>query len=407
MKMAKGKKPRKFLYFIVSRFFAILPKRLLNTVMPVFRIGLACEDTTESVKSASQMDAIRFEGRWINSVETRPHNEMDLVRLVISAFRNAKEMQPNVPVTYQPSGSWSSFSYNYHKLDLEEMAAFLRNFFRNEGISGLWGEKNIFGRFCRLGKFDHLEKANTVMQHYVVWRESLPSVSLKELDAPRVGNPWGYRFNGMLLYEPVFEYNFHAHYFDKLLRDLRSPVVLEIGGGFGGLAHHLLRCRPDIKYIGLDLPENILIQTYYLSSIFPDAKILTDSPGSAPLNRLLLDRYDIVLLPNFNLPYIESGTVDLIINVRSLSEMSHDTIAEYLMQIDRVGSLYFFHENIYKDRRDGIWGVPSNEFPDLNNFVLVASNESRWPKYQRNSSYPCQENLYIHRNALHAMKNAS
>jgi putative sugar O-methyltransferase len=241
-------------------------------------------------------------------------------------------------------------------------------------------------------------------EQYVVWRENLPFTPLEELDAPRVGNPWGYRFHGMLLYEPVFEYNFQAHYFDQLLHGLQTPVVVEIGGGFGGLAYHLLRCRPGVKYIGLDLPENILIQTYYLSSIFPNARILTYRQDSAPLDRALLDHYDIVLLPNFELPRIGSGIVDLIVNVRSLSEMSYETITEYYMQIDRIGRLYFFHENLYKARLDGLFGIPSTEFPSLKNFTLVVSSESRWPRYQRKSIYPCRENLYIHRDALHATR---
>src|SRR5205814_238972 len=146
----------------------------------------------------------------------------------------------------------------------------------------------------------------------------------------------------------VFEYNFQAHYLGRLLVDIESPVVIEIGGGFGGLAYQLLCRRPAIKYVGFDLPENLLIQSYYLSCIFPNARILTYGDDSPPLTRKQLDAYDVVLLPNFELRRADSLIADLVVNVRSLSEMASATIAEYIAQIDRVGRLFFFHENIYR-----------------------------------------------------------
>lgn len=394
---------RCIIYLAVNKLFRIFPKRFLQTVVRVCETSLLVRDKIESGQAVSGGDSVSFEGRWIDSVETKPSNEMDLVQQVISSFCAAKERQPNVHRAYLPSGPWKNllaveWQSCYDTIssgDLTTMAAFLRNFFRNEGISGLWG-REIFRAFCQLDKLDQLARAKTMIKQFVVWRNNLPFTALEEVDAPRVGNPWGYSFNGMLLYEPVFEYNFQAHYFDKLLSNIQTPIVVEIGGGFGGLAYHLLRCRPSIKYIGFDLPENILIQTYYLSCTFPNRRIFTYQKDSTPINRELLDRNDIVLLPNYELPRVESLIADLIINVRSLSEMSHETITEYFMQIDRIGRLFFYHENIYKDRRDGLFGIPSTAFPELRNFKLITASESQWPKYQSDSLYPCRENLFIH-----------
>ena len=216
--------------------------------------------------------SVRFAGRWIGSVEIQPSNEKELIKKVISSYNAARRMQVDVAESYQPGGAWREI-YNYRwkhfyesisREDYEAVASFLRNFFRNEGITGLWSsDANPFRVFFNSDALTQLWRANGMVEQYLVWRNNLPSVDLKELDAPRVGNPWGYRFGDYLLYEPVFEYNFHAHYFNKLLNDIQEPVVIEIGGGFGGLAYHLLRCRPSIKYIGFDLPENILVQTYY------------------------------------------------------------------------------------------------------------------------------------------------
>jgi putative sugar O-methyltransferase len=363
----------------------------------------------DSLDTAAQRDLVRFQGPAVVSVEAKPGNEIELVQRVVFSYRAAKEAQLNAKGPYQPSGVWSDrvlrgrlrdFDDAISRGDLPVVAEFLRNFFRNEGIAGLWDNQNVFDRFRRLDKMSQLIRSNTMIKHYSVWRKNLPFTPIKELDAPKVGNPWGYYFDGMLLYEPVFEYNFQAHYFEQLLQGVPNPVVLEIGGGFGGLAHHFLRCSPQIKYIGIDLPENILIQTYYLSSIFPDARVMTYTKDFSQLDRTQLEKYDIVLLPNFELPRVASKMADLIINIRSLSEMAYDTISEYYNQIDRIGRLFYFHENICNPAIETVDRVSTDKFPDLKNYTLITSSESRWPKWQKKSFFYCQENLLLHRDAL-------
>jgi putative sugar O-methyltransferase len=398
----------------ILRFFSKLTYSFFKTFPEFLDIiaraqTLLATERSLSTIEASKSKTVRFGGRWIDSVESQPDNEREIVEEVISSFNAAKRMQPSIAIPYRPSGVWRDFldprlGYFYDiisKKDHESVAKYLRNFFRNQAISGLWsGEINVFQAFHNLDKLAQLQREHTMKEQYLVWRRNLPSVDLKELDAPRVGNPWGYRFDDYLLYEPVLEYNFQAHYFDELLKDIKTPVVIEIGGGFGGLAHHLLCLRPSIKYIGFDLPENILIQTYYLSCIFPNAKILTYENNAPTLTLEQLDDYDIVLLPNFELKRTESLIADLIVNVRCLSGMSHEAITEYFTQIDRLGRLFFYHENLYKARKDGYYGVPCTIFPTLRNFTQLSANESRWPNYKDSQNYPCQENLFIRRSVI-------
>jgi hypothetical protein len=368
-------------------------------------------ETENSLSTAdtSKFEIARFGGRWVDSVETQPYDEKEIVERVTSSFIAAKRTQGSIALPYRPSGIWEDFfdhrlSYFYEivsKKDYDRIASFLRSFFRNEAISGLWrGEINPFQAFRNLDKLAQLQRENAMKEQYFVWRKCLPSADLMELDAPRVGNPWGYRYDDYLLYEPVFEYNFQAHYFDELLKGIQKPVVIEIGGGFGGLAHHLLCRCPSIKYIGFDLPENILVQTYYLSCIFPDAKVSTYQEDAPQLTLEQLDNYDIVLLPNFELKRTDSLIADLIVNVRGLSTWSYETISEYLAQIDRLGRLFFYHENLCKARKNGHFVIPSTAFPPLKNFAQISASESRWPNYKDSQNYPCQENLFIRRNVI-------
>ena len=387
---------------LVRAFLALLPRPIFNAIETQTK-RLAYNEQSRQIASGSF-----FAGKATVSVEQIPANEAGLILKCADSFNAAKQRQSMVPKEYLPSHEWKRILEaewsRYHDAllnkDVKTLAPFLRNFLRNEGASGFWGGTKMFDNFLQLRELDALQREGMMLRQFDAWRSIFPDVPVAELDAPRIGNPWGYNFSGMVLLEPVFEYHFQADYFRKLLRDIDVPIVLEIGGGFGALACHLLRREGPIKYIGLDLPENLLLQSYYLGCAFPEARILAYDRNFSRLDRSIINNHDIMLLPNFALPDIESSVADLVINVRSLSEMASETIEEYFLQIDRIGRLFFFHENIFAPRRDELWGIPSSQFPPLKNFSLIASSESRWPKFQRDSCYPCNENLFIHRNAL-------
>jgi len=258
----------------------------------------------------------------------------------------------------------------------------------------------MFKTFKDLPFDGDVPRAIGILEQLAAWKRQFPDSDVTELDAPRIGNPWGYSFNGALLYEPAFEYDYHSSYFTRLLVGIENAVVLEIGGGFGGLAYHLLKRNRNVTYVGIDLPENVIIQFYYLSCAYPNRRIYLYGDQNGGIGDEAISEYDIILLPNFALPSIRASRVDLVANVRSLSEMSMETIIEYHRQIERLNPLFFFHENIAAERRDALHGIPSTDFPSLENYCLLMSCESRWPRYSRNSSYPCNENLYIRRNAI-------
>jgi len=398
---------RYVLKLLVRAYYSFTPRRVRNAIaaQAEYLDLFAYEKRTSKIRCEPV-----FKGRVINSMERIPDNETEIILKLMDSFNYAKQKQLPVSSVYLANQEWkrlleSEWHHYYDGLsrkDVSIVAPFLRNFFRNEGISGFWGGTKMFEVFRNLEGIAARRREEMMQKQFAVWRTEFPNTSLDELDVPKIGNPWGYNLCGMLIFEPVFEYHFQADYFRRLLCEVETPVVLEIGGGFGGLGFHLLRRGGPIKYIGLDLPENILLQTYYLSCAFPDARILTYSKNFSRLDRTTISNYDIILLPNFVLPDIESSTADIIINIRSLSEMASETIAEYIHQIDRIGRLFFFHENIFAPRRDGLWGIPSPEFTALDNFILIAASESRWPNYKLSTGYPCKENLYIHRHAIRA-----
>ncbi len=354
------------------------------------------------------VDQHPIEGMMVESVEVVPENEQNIVSRLTDSFRKAKSAQSEVAPPYQPGAGWKNLLEDewrkYLKAidqnDIGIVSNFLRSFFRNEGLSGFWGGKQMFESFASADNVSSIRRAFIMRKQFEAWRTALPDAPVKELESPLIGNPWGYIVEGTLVVEPVPEYHYQAEYFAKLLSTVHNPVILEIGGGYGGLAYQIMKKIPEATYIGFDLPENIFIQSYYLTCAFPDLKILTFGENQNNLTRSAIKEYDIILMPNFLIPRTEDAVADLIINVRSLSEMPYETIEEYIKQIDRTSRLFFFHENIFKERRDELHGIPSPKFPQLNNHLLLSESESRWPRYQRDSVYPCHEYLYLHKNAL-------
>jgi len=121
-------------------------------------------------------------------------------------------------------------------------------------------------------------------------------------------------------------------------------VIVEIGGGFGGLAYHLFKDY-NIKYtyVGFDIPEICIIAQYFLIANFPDKKFLFYS--DLKLKEVNINEYDIIIMPNYEIKNLPDKCCDLVFNSHSMTEMNSSTVKEYLLQISRINKKYFLHAN--------------------------------------------------------------
>ena len=378
------------------KFFPNFTTRAINA-----QVRILGELSQSEVQSGDAIEPV-----FISS-ERKPDDEMAIIAKLVDSYNAAQSQQSFVKPAYAPGADWKiilesewkDYKKSMSERDFDALSRLLRNFFRNEALSGFWGDGEIFNQFANASRDELSERTALMRQQYEVWRERYPTISVAELSAPEIGNPWGYSVDGHLLYEPVFEYYHHAAYVVSMVQHIQTPVVLEIGGGFGGLGYQLKKINPSVKYIALDLPENTMLQSYYLACAFPKSQILTYSSGME-LTKDAIDAHDIIVLPNFCIDDIPDSSCDFVINIRSLSEMPMETIREYVTQIDRIGRLWFFHENLFTDRTGELFGIPSTQFPELANYVGIAFSKTRWPRYMEGRSYPCAENLFIHRHVL-------
>jgi putative sugar O-methyltransferase len=121
-------------------------------------------------------------------------------------------------------------------------------------------------------------------------------------------------------------------------------TILEIGAGNGNLPAILYHDWASVRVILIDLPETLAVSIPYLSSNFPNAKIVM--PNEIGVSGLPQD-FDFAFLTVDQLQLLTDNSIDLAINCHSFQEMTHEQIDIYFKLIQRVcrESGFFFTSN--------------------------------------------------------------
>jgi len=161
------------------------------------------------------------------------------------------------------------------------------------------------------------------------WQEAVGDEwSVRDLRVPEIGNPFGIELDGVFIRDG----SPYQHYCAQRIRGLlENPggSVLEIGGGYGGMAYYLLRDLPRIRYINLDLPESIALASYYLIKALPDRPFTLQ--GEEPTEPVAS------LMPLQNISEVRSKSVDVVFSSHAISDLTDDALSVYLGQIVRIG----------------------------------------------------------------------
>lgn len=317
--------------------------------------------------------------RGLASHDTAPDKK--LAQRLLVAYKRAKDGQKDIAPEYRAeAGEWGWQIYSrradymeaLRNEDVAVLSELLMNFFRNSGVTSLYTYAS-YNELVDSGRLHKMWFVNCILHDYKIWRGLHGETQTRDLESPAVGNPWGYALDGTLITPVSCFHNYYANTVKNLLSGHVKPTVAEIGGGFGGFAYYLMR-KGEYRYINFDIPEVLLIAQYYLIKAFPDKKVLLFAEGAN------FDDYDIILMPNFELPRMPSGYADLFINTRSLSEMGYRTIEEYLKYIARACRGYFLHENssVAVKSIDTFTETPAQDFPIPDCFKMVYKRKAAW-----------------------------
>lgn len=163
----------------------------------------------------------------------------------------------------------------------------------------------------------------------------------KLLYDPSVGNPYGLIVSDKVLMPDTPRHYYFAHKIKSLLKVNFENFVLEVGGGYGGLALMLQRVIEGQPYINVDLFETCLLQYYFLKKSGLNPKFITTENEKLDLNR-------INIIPTIISEKIlnKIDNIELIFNSRSFCEMGEHTVNNYFAQINNYWKPnVIYHEN--------------------------------------------------------------
>lgn len=267
-------------------------------------------------------------------------DDFKIAEEVMIVHRQLKKMTP-------ADGEWSWINSNKKKNYLEalqkedtaKLAEIFANMFREDAIYGL-----ISSDFSTVyGLEDQRVLENSILLDLDAWREFTEQndKDLSFLDMPRVGNPYGILINNILISADSPRHDYFSLKLMHLMKEanISRPHILEIGGGYGGLAFQLQRRISSLVYINCDLPESLYLAYYFLRKA-------TNKKIVWALGAISNDIYnaDIIMIPAQNAGSI-IVPIDVIFNCNSFSEMTKNTVGGYINLLHNLRPLYFLHQN--------------------------------------------------------------
>jgi putative sugar O-methyltransferase len=181
---------------------------------------------------------------------------------------------------------------------------------------------------------------------------------------PKVLGEIGWDYEGRPINHDAYAYQerlnlmFEAGIIDWLrdrIQERGSVNILEIGGGYGGLAHALISILPGgLNYFICDLPESLLSSTIYLGITHPDRDHLLYE-GTDPKELSNLEGAGrCVYVPNYMFDDFLAAncSVSLAINTLSFPEMTEAQVRYYG---ERLRKLIGTEGVLFEQNNDGRW----------------------------------------------------
>jgi len=385
---------KNLLYGPASRVAALLPASARE---PMGRLGIVPWTLLRHGGRAGLRARLREEGiEYGAESDACASFPQGRLRELVGRYPAMLEFRRNLPYGWQPGREWAPVLEESWRPVLDALRTgdddfldgFFGGFFRSDAIAGLWGGSGMHQAFAKADPWNRACRASLFLRHFLWWKHSTDG-NLDRIEAAPVGRPWGWSVQGRLVVEPTLEYDVEAQDILRLVEDIPHPVVLEIGGGYGGVARQILLRRPDAIYLGFDLAENAILQTCYLEPALPGTRVaLHDGdgfpelvPGSA------------TLFPAWKLRDVPHGIVDVAANFRSFGEIHREGLEAIFAELARFEPRWILQENLARTRRDGATGIVMGDYPTLPRHRVLHQGPSAWARFGMDSEYSCDRRL--------------
>ncbi|MGB6687464.1 MAG: putative sugar O-methyltransferase [Terracidiphilus sp.] len=319
-----------------------------------------------------------FEARCANSSDDK-----DILERVCTAYNKAIQLSRSVSGTYSASPWWQQVRDSalgpvlcaLKNHDIETLGRMYRNFFRDSCSTGLtgvpFGMSNAYftGRIKDIHRRFYLGEALCSIDYWK--KQTNGRFCLSELERPDIGNPFGVVVDGILVRAGAAFQHYSAQRVARCLGSAAATVV-EIGGGYGGMAYYLLRDRLKTTYIGFDVPESLALTSYYLMKSLPYLRVLLYGEGEFTADTLA--RYDVALMPLFTMKDLPCGSVDVVFSSHAMSDISQQAMNTYLGDIARMTRGTF----LYIGNTRGLKSIRDSTLDGKHFFQLKETRPSDW-----------------------------
>jgi putative sugar O-methyltransferase len=177
----------------------------------------------------------------------------------------------------------------------------------------------------------------------------------KILTEPEIGNPIRIWQDKKLITQDLANSIVECNVIADTLKDIKKPMVAEIGAGSGRLAHVYASTQPG-TYVIFDIPPALMVSQWYLSEIFKNKKIFFFRPfDNFEDIREELESSHIAFFTANQIAKFPKDYFNLILSISTLPEMRPDQVAMYLELFNQLSSgfIYLKQWRSWKNPLDG------------------------------------------------------
>jgi hypothetical protein len=179
-------------------------------------------------------------------------NDNIIFERIIESYNKAKNIQSKSASKYQVSNEWLPIYQNHmgeiilalSSNSIDKVKLIYNNFFREPCSVGLHGLPVDMFKHYFSGEINDEDKElflNDFMHRYKLWNKTIGrSFKTDSLISPNIGNPYGYFIENTFIKAGSDYLHFYATIISRLVRGNDRKVVIELGGGYGGMAYYLI-----------------------------------------------------------------------------------------------------------------------------------------------------------------------
>jgi len=229
----------------------------------------------------------------------------------------------------------------------------------------------------------YLQSIDLILEYHRL-ASKVDKTLLASISESSAGNNFCIQYRGKRISEKLL---FHTVVVNDIIKSVpfssdKRSTVLDIGSGYGALSRMLKFYTPNSCHILLDLPETLVLTSYFIKYNFPAARValLDDIVNNIEDFDNHIQKYDFIIITPDVLSHIKPNSVDLVINTASLAFMQKEYLEFYLTHIDRVlkkGGYFYSLNKEYDDK----WGI------GMYNWDFKASYITRLFEYNNRFSY--------------------